>query len=91
VEANGHATEECAAIGAGERLEEMVMMGLRLAEGVTRERFRRETGRTLEQALDGTALADLAEGGFLVIDRHGMRATEAGRQRLNAVLARLLA
>jgi putative oxygen-independent coproporphyrinogen III oxidase len=91
VEANGHATEESAAIGAGERLEEMVMMGLRLAEGVTRERFRRETGRTLEQALDGTALADLAEGGFLVIDRHGMRATEAGRQRLNAVLARLLA
>ena len=91
VEANGHATEECAAIGADERLEEMLMMGLRLAEGVARDRFRRETGRTLEGAFDGAALADLAAGGFVVIDADGLRATEAGRQRLNAVLARLLA
>ena len=75
----------------GERLEEMVMMGLRLGEGVARERFRRETGRTLEEAFDRAALADLAAGGFIAIDADGLRATEAGRQRLNAVLARLLA
>lgn len=91
VEAAGHATEERVALGATERREEMLMLGLRLAEGVARERFERETGGTLEAALDPTALADLQAGGFLTLDAHGLRATPAGRQRLNAVLARLLA
>jgi putative oxygen-independent coproporphyrinogen III oxidase len=91
VEAAGHATEERTAIPPDERREEMLMMGLRLGEGIARECFRRETGRTMEEALDGKAVAELAAGGFLVLDAHGLRATEAGRQRLNAVLARLIA
>ena len=37
------------------------------------------------------AVAPLIEGGFLALDERGVRATDAGRQRLNAVLARLLA
>ncbi len=91
VERNGHATEERTPVGPHERREEMLMMGLRLTEGVARARFSAETGRALEDALDGAALADLTAGGFLVLDEAGLRATAAGRQRLNAVLARLLA
>jgi putative oxygen-independent coproporphyrinogen III oxidase len=91
VERDGHATEEKVGVAAGERLEEMLMMGLRLNEGVGRARFRRETGRTPEGALDREAVAALSAGGFLVLDARGLRATGAGRQRLNAVLARLLA
>jgi len=91
VEQHAHATEECSPLAADERLEEMLMMGLRLTEGVTRARFRDETGRALEDVLDRATLADLAAGGFVVIDGQGLRATAAGRQRLNAVLARLLA
>jgi oxygen-independent coproporphyrinogen-3 oxidase len=44
----------------------------------------------LAAVLDGAALERLVEGGFLVSDNQGLRATEAGRQRLNAVLSRLL-
>ena len=91
VETAGHATEERVPLGADERREEMLMLGLRLAEGVARDRFRRETGCEIEAALDPTALADLEAGGFLERDAAGLRATAAGRQRLNAVLARLLA
>jgi len=40
--------------------------------------------------VDGAALERLVEGGFLVSDGRGLRATDAGRQRLNAVLSRLL-
>ena len=36
------------------------------------------------------ALARLVDSGFLVLDGSGLRATEAGRQRLNAVLGNLL-
>ena len=87
---HGHATEERLPVAPRERLEEMLMMGLRLAEGVPRARFRREAGAEPEAVLDGECLARLCEGGFLVLDATGLRATAAGRQRLYAVLAALL-
>jgi putative oxygen-independent coproporphyrinogen III oxidase len=90
VEAAGHATEERRALPADERLQELLMMGLRLREGVTRENFIAATGRAIAAALDATVLADLAAGGFIEVDSAGLRATAAGRQRLNAVLAALL-
>jgi oxygen-independent coproporphyrinogen-3 oxidase len=69
----------------------MLMMGLRLAEGVDRGRFAAEVGEALETAIDRRRLADLIDGGFVELDDHCLRATPSGRQRLNAVLAALLA
>jgi oxygen-independent coproporphyrinogen-3 oxidase len=86
VETAGHATEEETACR-----DELLLMGLRLGEGVSRARFRAATGQDFEAALDAAVLADLVAGGFLVLDDTGLRATSAGRQRLNAVLTRLLA
>ena len=90
VEANGHGTAQRTALSRDERREEMLMMGLRLREGIARDDFRHETGREIEDALAPEPLRDLRDGGFLALDETGLRATEAGRQRLNAVLARLL-
>ncbi len=64
-------------------------MGLRLVEGVPRRRFRRELGAEPEDVLDPEALEPLSRDGFLVLDRAGLRATAAGRQRLDGVLAAL--
>jgi oxygen-independent coproporphyrinogen-3 oxidase len=86
----GDGTEERSEIAAGERLEEMLMMGLRLSEPVPRTRFRRECGGEPEAVLDRAPLARLVEGGFLILDEAGLRATVEGRQRLNAVLGALL-
>jgi oxygen-independent coproporphyrinogen-3 oxidase len=91
VEERGHASEAVEPIDAERRRDELLMMGLRLSEGVTRARFAAATGATIEDALDADALGRLVEGGFLVLDDAGLRATAAGRQRLNAVLAALLA
>jgi hypothetical protein len=41
--------------------------------------------------LQPTRLQGLIDGGFLVLDAVGLRASQAGRQRLNAVLGELLA
>lgn len=90
VEAQGHGTEERATVNAEERRAELLMMGLRLAEGIPRRRFRVELDQEIETALDAKRLADLVEGGFLAVDHERLRATPAGRQRLNAVLAALL-
>jgi putative oxygen-independent coproporphyrinogen III oxidase len=91
VERDGHATRQRLELTRAERIEEMVMMGLRLTEGVARRAFLRETGEALETVLDPARLARLIEGGFLALDGDGLRATAAGRQRLDAVLAALIA
>jgi oxygen-independent coproporphyrinogen-3 oxidase len=90
VEEGGHGTAKQVHLGPQERLDEMVMMGLRLTEGIRRERFSLLAGRQLEEALDAARLDHLIGGGFLILDGVGLRATAAGRRRLNAVLAELL-
>ncbi|HWA43645.1 MAG TPA: coproporphyrinogen III oxidase, partial [Hypericibacter adhaerens] len=72
------------------RLEEMVLMGLRLGEGVVRQRFIDEAGAEPEALFDRAKLERLIEGGFLILDASGLRATPEGRQRLNALLPALL-
>jgi len=89
VETAGTGSEEFAAIDRDSAVEEMLMMGLRLTEGVARSRLERPAGRDAD-ALFGERLAPLVDGGFLTIDRERLAATAAGRQRLNAVLAALL-
>ncbi|MGH7088439.1 MAG: radical SAM family heme chaperone HemW [Stellaceae bacterium] len=90
VEGQGHATETRQPLDARERVEELLMMGLRLAEGVSRRRFEDEARYSFEAAFFAPRLEALCAGGFLVLDGEGLRATAAGRQRLDAVLARLL-
>jgi putative oxygen-independent coproporphyrinogen III oxidase len=91
VEQKGHATRQRDVVDAEARREEMLMMGLRLAEGIDADRFAAETGEPLMSALDPPRLKALIEGGFVEMDDRGLRATAAGRQRLNSVLAQLLA
>jgi len=89
VETAGTGIEEFAAIDRDDVVEEMLMMGLRLTEGVDRARLEGAAGRDTE-ALFGDHLAPLVDGGFLILERERLAATAAGRQRLNAVLAALL-
>ncbi len=89
VEKAGTGIEEMTAIDRDSAVEEMLMMGLRLTEGVARARLERAAGHDAE-TLFGDNLAPLVEGGFLTLDRDRLVATPTGRQRLNAVLAALL-
>ena len=90
VETRGNGTEEFLRLTPDERRSELVMMGLRLTEGIARDRFFGATGLGFEDAF-GDRLVPLVDGGFLELTEHALRATPAGRQRLNAVLGRLLA
>ena len=90
VEAQGHATVERSPIDRGDAAEELLMMGLRLARGVSRGDYRRTAGVDLEERLDAARLDALVEEDLITLDAAGLRCTPAGRQRLNAVLAHLL-
>ena len=87
---HGHATRTDTPLDADTRAGEALMMGMRLAEGVDAGRFARRTGVPLAHALDLDGVKRMVFGGFVEADAGGLRATPAGRQRLDAVLAALL-
>ncbi|MEX0921444.1 MAG: radical SAM family heme chaperone HemW [Rhodovibrionaceae bacterium] len=86
----GHASQGETGLSAGENLEELLLMGLRLRRGVTREDFRRLCGAEPESLLDASRLGALRDSGDLELDAAGLRATAAGQARLNALLGYLL-
>ena len=72
------------------QLTELLMMGLRLAEGVAIARVESTSGRPLRDSIDANGLDRLIDGGLLRLADGQIVATQAGRQRLDAVLRRLL-
>lgn len=90
VEADSHGTRRQEPLAAGIRIEELIMMGLRLTAGIGREAFATRAGMDIEDALEPRRLRRLIEGGFVILDEAGLRTTPAGRLRLNAVLAALM-
>jgi len=91
VYADGHATRVFAEIPPTDRADELLMMGLRLTDGIDRALFGRITGVPLDQCLDLVKVAALTDAGLIEADGRGIRATAAGIQRLNAVIGALAA
>jgi oxygen-independent coproporphyrinogen-3 oxidase len=88
---SGHGTQDSVPVSDEDRLAEILMMGLRLREGVTRRQFETLAGVKFEDALAADRLAPLVEERLIELDDAGLRASAAGRQRLDSVLAYLLA
>ncbi len=87
VEGQGDGLASVAPVTSQEQAAEMLMMGLRLTEGVRLDRYARLSG----QEISPKRLHPLAEDGFIEIDSGRLRVTDAGRPVLNAVLRALLA
>jgi oxygen-independent coproporphyrinogen-3 oxidase len=86
----GGATQARTALSSDERLDELVFMGLRLAEGISEERFRAQTGRSFDEIFAREKIAALVAEGYLQRTNAALKATPAGAQRLNSVIAYLL-
>ncbi len=67
--------------------EELLLMGLRISDGVSQSRVERLLGRPLP----ADALTSLTENGFLTVSQDRLRATASGRLVLNGILRDLLA
>jgi oxygen-independent coproporphyrinogen-3 oxidase len=89
VEARGHGVQHRVGLAPGARADELLLMGLRLDEGIARARFAAAAGLDFDAATDGERLADLVAGGFLTDDGAAVRATPAGLLRLDSVIAAL--
>ena len=86
VERQGHGSTAETALAPEEMAQEMLLMGLRLAEGVSAERFLARTGRLLENAIDPDGMRLAAKEGYLVWHDGRLIATDEGRRRLDALL-----
>lgn len=90
VASQGHALVDDTTIPVDDMLVEAVLMGLRINEGLTVERTGHLFAAVPADLFDPTSIGVLVDGGFLEADSAGLRATPAGRARLDAVTARLL-
>ena len=87
---HGHATKTRTALTADQRCAELLMMGLRLVEGLPAARFAARAGQSLASALDPDGVRAMTEDGFVTWDGTTLQATPSGRLVLNSVIAALL-
>ena len=90
VETYGHGAEPDDPLDAETQFAEMMLMGLRLTEGVPERRIRAVRCRSIDTAFDENRLHTLIENELLERTPDGLRATPDGRARLDAVIAHLL-
>ncbi len=89
VDKNGHGTREDEALTPQQRAEEMLLMGLRLSEGIDPARFEARSGVALEACFDSAVLHSLRADGWIE-PTGALRVTPAGRLCLNSILASLV-
>jgi putative oxygen-independent coproporphyrinogen III oxidase len=91
VERGGSGERARTPLSPADQLTELLLMGLRLAEGVPLDRLERLRAEAPPGTLDLAALDRFRAAGLLVRAAGRLAATPAGRQRLSTLLGRLLA
>jgi coproporphyrinogen III oxidase-like Fe-S oxidoreductase len=81
----GEGTADAGLLSEDDRVVELVMMGLRLREGLSLAKFPK-----LEKALDAKGMAEMQEDGFLERSGEFLRATPKGRLLLNSLIEKIL-
>jgi len=86
VEAQGNGLEQIESVSREEQGDEMMLMGLRLSEGISLARFSALSGRRIAPH----RLAELQQDGLITCDGDTLKATERGRLVLDGLLGKLL-
>ena len=91
VDRDGTGEQARQTLSTTEQALEMIMMGLRLRQGVSRPGFRRAVGRPLDDFIDTGTAALYRREGFIADDAAGIRLTTTGWPLLNSITAGLVA
>jgi oxygen-independent coproporphyrinogen-3 oxidase len=90
VEQQGHGSTAEEDVSHPDRAREMLLMGLRLSEGIDADRFAHRTNLRLLDVLDPETLVQAQQALYIEWDGSRLRATQEGRKRLDALLGALV-
>jgi coproporphyrinogen III oxidase-like Fe-S oxidoreductase len=90
VERDGHGTRNQVALTSRDKLVELVIMGLRTAEGISDTRFQEVAGASFGTLLNADALGEFTKEGLIETEATYLRVTEAGQLHLDTLIERLL-
>ncbi|MBS0559830.1 MAG: coproporphyrinogen III oxidase [Proteobacteria bacterium] len=90
VERQGHGIAFEKPVAPADRAREMLLMGLRLAEGIDAGRFAVRCGLPLAASIDADVFAQAQDAGYLTWNGARLVATAEGRLRLDALLSHLV-
>ena len=90
VERDGHGSTAETTVTAEEKAREMLLMGLRLTEGIDTARFAARTGVAILDAVEADILEQAIDAGYLTHTDTHLTATSEGRLRLDALLGALV-
>ena len=90
VERNGHGSTAQEVLIPADKAREMLLMGLRLSEGVDAARLLARSGVALADAVEPDVLRDAIEAGYVTLADGRLTATPEGRLRLDSLLVALV-
>ncbi len=90
VDSLGHGEQPREEIGKWDQVVEMVLMGLRTIDGIPTDRLQSLSGGTIDETLNGEALAHFIDLGWLGLDGGRLAASRDGQLRLNSIITELL-
>lgn len=90
VENDGSGGESAEILSETAQIEEYLMMGLRLTEGLSLSRLSHMTGAASEEIFSKEKLRRLLDAGFLAQGEGRLMATAAGRRVLNTLLGKVI-
>jgi oxygen-independent coproporphyrinogen-3 oxidase len=91
VKTQGHGRRVQDEINLETAKREALMMGLRLTQGIDRAAWQKKFGESLDNFLPAEKIARLKDENYIANDVQNFKATSAGLQRLNAILAYIAA
>lgn len=92
VSTRGHGTRLTRPLSRQDRLEELLMMGLRTARGISDQDWRAVSGDIglIETFADSVETAQLLHAGLLLLDESWLRATKAGMNVADSLVSSML-
>jgi putative oxygen-independent coproporphyrinogen III oxidase len=87
---NGAAIQTNQEIQSDELLEEVVLMGLRLKEGISNSVFQKHFGKNIDEIFDLEKLADLIKNEIIFIDSAVIKITPNNLVLTNSIIKRIL-
>jgi putative oxygen-independent coproporphyrinogen III oxidase len=91
IERNAHGISSEEALDPATRATEALLMGLRLAEGISLKQLSNKTGIAADDLLDGNALERIANLGLIRRDGDHVTVTPTGMPLLDAILPEIVA